>query len=939
MSNALFVRGSDRLANDSVWSGSTDHVLEMSDQCQDVCGMSERRDAASAVNETVAETVNEPVSGSTDVSVEDGNDQSVGRVHGRSVEECESEHVTHLSGGMRASSAGPCDFQKVVNGSDKSVSNDLSLHSIGNDLGGLLPVWSLSSDIESLELARVRLQSFLRDNRLRGDLVFGSHDPHRVGDVDHAVRAKKKPTFSLAAFDEATVEQLRVRAFPRMNEPSITDPLPEMVEAKSPVMFASIDEVINAKAIRLVKAWRASFKKMEAAARKGNWRLAKVRRPPDLWLSEEESTMPAARGLYVDLRPLARGYPAKGFAFGSMDMAAVHTDISATNVELWGKNFVDQALIDEAKRGMSDDSTVPAGTLLCAPHVGALKSFDVAMSKIEKSVTEGWASNYEALPCWPIRCAAYSVVDESAKTGKAKFRLTNDLSWPKPGAIKGVASLNDSMDRSNWSGAKLIKVSQVGEGIAILKASGANVKAWGFDMSAYYRKFGRRPDELWHQAMYGSNGFQLDSRCQFGDASVAVKCSRFSNLIAATIRSRLEAFDLVHASKDASVIEWVKERVAFNASNKDAAGFEPLETSLFVIGVYIDDGAAATIDDLLFDARGNPVTDAAGRQLRRSEAHFKIAVETLAIFGHESAKDKEQPPSQYLESLGLELDLIADRMRLMKRKRKKYAAFAREVAGMTVCDFNTFRSLLGKLSFAAGVYPLARQWTHACWRLAKAKFRLADGRVPISTKVRSELTKWATELEKPDHEGVPLAARSDFPAVGGGDAGAIYCDASGSLGWCAWTVVDTTVYEMCGQWDDSSRNMNIADKEYLASTAGLLGLHPLIESSYIWEWTDNTVALAAIRHLTPSRQVMQELSNFRAEWLRENLVFTVGERITSKNNLWADWGSRGRIDLVQAHAIELGLSVVHVENNAAVTEAFILAERCYTASLEHEKTS
>ena len=116
-----------------------------------------------------------------------------------------------------------------------------------------------------------------------------------------------------------------------------------------------------------------------------------------------ESTMPAAKGLYVDLRPLARGDPAKGFAFGSMDMAAVHTDISATNVELWGKNFADQALIDEAKRGMSDDSTVLAGTLLCAPHIGALKSFDVAMSKIEKSVTEGWASNYEALPCWPSR--------------------------------------------------------------------------------------------------------------------------------------------------------------------------------------------------------------------------------------------------------------------------------------------------------------------------------------------------------------------------------------------------------------------------------------------------------------------------------------------------------------------------------------------------------
>ena len=836
------------------------------------------------------------------------------------------------------------EFQDGVKGLDDNLSMDqsnISSGSFGEDqllpisssfgVDQLLPVWSLSSDsvFESLDLSRKRLRAVLRDQSLLNDLVFGSHDPHRIGDVDHAVRARKNPTFSLAAFDEATIEQLKVRPFPRMNEPCQTESLPECVETSAPVLFSSIGEVVNEKALRLVKAWVASFRKMAAAAKKGNWRLAKVRRPVDLWLSEEDYTMPAAKGLYVDLRPLARGESAVGYPFGSLNPGAVDTDILVDNVALWGKDFADQALIDEARRGMSDDSSVPAGTLLCAPHVGALKSFEVAMSKIEKSVTEGWASNYESLPCWPIRCAAYSVVDETAKTGKAKFRLTNDLSWPKPGAMRGVPSLNDSMDRSKWGGAKLIKVSQVGEGIAILKASGGPVKAWGFDMSAYYRRFGRRPDEVWHQAMYGSNGFQLDTRCQFGDASVAVKCSRFSNLIAATIRSRLKAFDLTHMSRDSDILDWAKDRAAYNESNFGSKDFVELDSSLFVIGVYIDDGAAASFDDLLFDELGCPVCDAHGLHLRRAEMHFKIALETLTLFGHDSAVDKEQPPSRYLESLGLELNLDTDRMRLMRRKRHKYAMLAREVAGMKVCDFNTFRSLLGKLSFASGVYPLARQWTHACWRLAKAKFRLSDGRVPISGKVRDELIKWASELERDDHEGVPLASRSAFPALGGGEAGAIYCDASGLLGWCAWTLVGSTVYEMCGEWTDATRDMNIADKEYLASTAGLLGLHPLIDAPYIWEWTDNTVALAAIQHLTSSRPVIQELLAFRAEWLQENLVFTVGERITSKNNLWADWGSRGRVDLLQAHAMELGLSVVQVGVNKAVTEAFMIAERCY----------
>ena len=367
-----------------------------------------------------------------------------GEDRGILVSERVRKHVSPFSGGVCVPLPVSFQFQDGVKGSDDNLSMDQSNISSGSfskdqslpisssfGVDQLLPVWSLSSDFESLDLSRRRLRAALRDQSLLGELVFGSHDPHRIGDVDHAIRARKKPTFSLAAFDEATFEQLKVRPFPRMNEPCRTESLPECVETSAPILFYSIGEVINEKALRLVKAWMASFRKMAAAAKKGNWRLAKVRRPVDLWLSEEDYTMPAAKGLYVDLRPLARGESAVGYPFGSFNPGAVDTDISVDNVALWGKDFADQALIDEARRGMSDDSSVPAGTLLCAPHVGALKSFEVAMSKIDKSVTEGWASNYESLPCWPIRCAAYSVVDETAKTGKAKFRLTNDLSSPE----------------------------------------------------------------------------------------------------------------------------------------------------------------------------------------------------------------------------------------------------------------------------------------------------------------------------------------------------------------------------------------------------------------------------------------------------------------------------------------------------------------------------
>ena len=114
---------------------------------------------------------------------------------------------------------------------------------------------------------------------------------------------------------------------------------------------------------------------------------------------------------------------------------------------------------------------------------GALAFFDQAEAKIAKSVLKGWAEDHERLPMWPIRCSPYSVVDESARAGAPKFRLTNDLSWPKPGVLlepHGLAtpSLNDAMDRSAWPPAVLLRLAQVASGMMVLKASGAPVTAF-----------------------------------------------------------------------------------------------------------------------------------------------------------------------------------------------------------------------------------------------------------------------------------------------------------------------------------------------------------------------------------------------------------------------------------------------------------------------------
>jgi len=110
----------------------------------------------------------------------------------------------------------------------------------------------------------------------------------------------------------------------------------------------------------------------------------------------------------------------------------------------------------------------------------------------------------------------YGLVDESARAGKPKYRLTNDHSWPPPAtmpipeSIDYLKSLNDAMDRSQWPEAKLIRVHEIAEAAAILQSSGAPVKAAATDAVAYYKQFGRQAREFHRNCAVTADGFVVD---------------------------------------------------------------------------------------------------------------------------------------------------------------------------------------------------------------------------------------------------------------------------------------------------------------------------------------------------------------------------------------------------------------------------------------------
>lgn len=83
----------------------------------------------------------------------------------------------------------------------------------------------------------------------------------------------------------------------------------------------------------------------------------------------------------------------------------------------------------------------------------------------------------------------------------------------------------------------------------------------------------------------------------------------------------------------------------------------------------------------------------------------------MARFGLETAK--EQPPCELVTLLGVDIDLMARRLRLTPRKRRDYAVQAEALAARQSCSRDELLVLLGKLGFAALCYPRGRQWLHA----------------------------------------------------------------------------------------------------------------------------------------------------------------------------------------------------------------------------------
>ena len=219
----------------------------------------------------------------------------------------------------------------------------------------------------------------------------GSADPHGVGDVDRVPVPLRSPSLSMLTHIAASQEELARRPYAAANVPPVTPPRPPPSSPPSPApLVTAVEQVVPAPQLRLVRGWMRSLRRCLRAASRGDLSAARRFRPDDMWI--EHVACEGMGGWDWDLRPLERGEPAVPHPVSGVDGLLPSTSLMLEEVRAAAVGFDDQAIVSEMLHGVEDDCRSRRGTLLCAPHVGALRNFAVAAAKTRANIDEGWAT-------------------------------------------------------------------------------------------------------------------------------------------------------------------------------------------------------------------------------------------------------------------------------------------------------------------------------------------------------------------------------------------------------------------------------------------------------------------------------------------------------------------------------------------------------------------
>ena len=263
--------------------------------------------------------------------------------------------------------------------------------------------------------------------------------------------------------------------------------------------------------------------------------------------------------------------------------------------------------------------------------------------------------------------------------------------------------------------------------------------------------------------------------------------------------------------------------------------------------------------------------------------------ETCTDLGVPIALDKCEGPATCLTILGIEIDSVAQELRLPQDKLKRVKQTIHHWRGRKCCTLRELQSLIGLLSHACKVVHPGRVFLGRMFRLA-ATVRRPSHRLRLNRDFRSDLEWWHRFLE--GWNGTSLCAQFDTkcPNV------VITSDASGRWGCGAYLEEGDRFIQY--RWQEDIVESNITVKELL----------PIVMACALWGrgWAgytvlaqcDNEAVVADINGgYSKENDIMHLL---RCLFFSASFKFKIyAKHILGKHNQLADALSRNNLRLFQ----------------------------------------
>lgn len=662
-----------------------------------------------------------------------------------------------------------------------------------------------------------------------------------------------------------------------------------------PPTFIALKQIIPRVTLRKVRQQLRRISECIALAFAGHEQQAVAKRPRPLHIPLKLMFTAEASGYGpLDLRPilLSTG-PAVQLQPSSYPEDPPSSGTNPFFCLLHSYGFPDLQIVSFECNGFADRSSMPLESMLAPPNVSALKAISVFAAEMNKSLKEGFISDFFVFcPTWPFVGDPITIAWRNDKP-----RLCWDKSGPR---VPSFIPFNSTLDRVELPIICYVSIACLARDAAILSVSRAEVKLWGGDLSKFYRRSARQRCEVWKQGVISPQGCSVDFRCQFGDADQCNEQNRHAFHGIWIVRRLMKCLDDFFPSRDPLVLAYIASRIE-----------EGCDALLGVAFSFFDDVHGASINDPLFLSDDSPLLDAEGRSISRADLHFGAMLSVFTSMGHTFGDDKLQPPSFTLTLLGALMRMRERHVVVHPDKRPVYIEELQKAEVAESMCRDELNSLAHKLIYCSSIVVRMRPWLFPIFRCLYAPTRTS--RALLSSAARSSLRRCRLALETADDHPLPFAAVESFPA-GGDDLAVLYADAAGdgdNPGWGFWWVEGNNLYFAFGEWSAAQLAIPIHALELWASTVGLMTLfrRKLSGSSpFVLEYTDN----AASEFVADSQQsrcrFLQALLLARCDFFDASNVCSLPQRVASVHNLWADWLSRGEVARMLASAVRLGLN-------------------------------